>query len=477
MAEFSRAPLPLNLSARDALIKTVVDKSKVDFEAVRVYESAKTTELSNQLRRVPLYSRLSLQAENADPAAIYDTEIRPRLTNNIFPINRDQALKDLQERLNVISREEAKATNDDAFSYRSISDAHSSATAPTVVMTRDKLRTSTAGDNDLTVLFRDFRNRYLLAPAAKNVIVLAHYVDLFRRENDLLKAKVQDNQETIAHLVFNARQQTPGNASVLTIGHGGKRSTKIPDPEAFHNDKTKDKVAFDVFYDSLLGKLEANADHWDNDRGKFQDHPDRIVTSEELLKHLHGEYHDHTRAEKALEEYDRLTMKDGYDFDRFKNDFLPASLRTPLAPQYIDKTITFASFARIAQEIAHAHKAAAAAAKRTNPTTTNNKASGGRPPTPANAGSQRPTRRPGRTGHSLRDLSLSTKDIEDRYTRGLCFNCKEPGHIAKDCPKPNMRASATSASAIEQLKNERAAKLAKLMAFGTDAKPTNEQEN
>ncbi|KAK4205810.1 hypothetical protein QBC37DRAFT_435968, partial [Rhypophila decipiens] len=267
MAEFSRAPLPLNLSTRDALIKTVVDKSKVDFEAVRVYESAKTTELSNQLRRVPLYSRLSLQAENADPAAIYDTEIRPGLTNNIFPINRDQALKDLQERLNVISREEAKATNADAFSYRSISDAHSSATAPTVVMTRDKLRTSTAGDKDLSVLFRDFRNGYLLAPAAvmmidemassterlqKNIIVLAHYVDLFRRENDLLKAKVQDNQETIAHLVSNARQQTPGNASVLTIGHGGKRSTKIPDPEPFHNDKTKDKVAFDVFYDSLL---------------------------------------------------------------------------------------------------------------------------------------------------------------------------------------------------------------------------------
>ncbi|EGO53832.1 hypothetical protein NEUTE1DRAFT_18726, partial [Neurospora tetrasperma FGSC 2508] len=88
-------------------------------------------------------------------------------------------------------------------------------------------------------------------------------------------------------------------------------------------------------------KFEVNADHFGNNRQKFghitnrlagkaaqallpyldSDHPDRLTTSDDLLKYLWEEYHDHSAYEKALAEFNDLEMKYGERFQIFKNTF------------------------------------------------------------------------------------------------------------------------------------------------------------
>ena len=33
--------------------------------------------------------------------------------------------------------------------------------------------------------------------------------------------------------------------------------------------------------------------------------------------------------------------------------------------------------------------------------------------------------------------AMTTQEREDIMRKGLCFGCKEPGHISKNCPKKN----------------------------------------
>ncbi|KAK4182008.1 hypothetical protein QBC35DRAFT_457742, partial [Podospora australis] len=45
-----------------------------------------------------------------------------------------------------------------------------------------------------------------------------------------------------------------------------KKSTKLPDPEPFTNEKGKDSPTFDVWYRQMINKVEVNRDHFANDR-------------------------------------------------------------------------------------------------------------------------------------------------------------------------------------------------------------------
>lgn len=295
--------------------------------------------------------------------------------------------------------------------------------------------------------------------------------------NSLVTGMAIESRHTetrIKELERAALEATPGTDVTGTTASSAtkaSRTAKLPDPDPFHNEKDKDKVEFDVWFDNLKDKLEGNSDHYPTDRHRliyikgrlsstalrnlhpyFSDnHPDKITTSKALLDFLYNEYHDYSRDEKALSEFNDLVMKSDYDFMRFKNDFvrlagecrkdkkewkrefnrrLPKELKTPLAAHYIDDAIDFDRFVRIAQEIAFGLKQANSESRShpSNRAKSTNNTSGSRSNSkPTTAGTQTTQ------GSRTTGAGLSKSQIGEYLDKGLCFKCGKPGHLAKDC--------------------------------------------
>ncbi|KAK4182096.1 hypothetical protein QBC35DRAFT_396656, partial [Podospora australis] len=91
------------------------------------------------------------------------------------------------------------------------------------------------------------------------------------------------------------------------------------------------------------------------------------------MDHLHESYHDPSRRENALDEYEKLVYKPSDGFNNFRNDFvrlagecqrpkkdwkyefnrkLTPSLKTQVSTQYLDKKVTFDEFVRQCHAIA-----------------------------------------------------------------------------------------------------------------------------
>ncbi|KAK4181973.1 hypothetical protein QBC35DRAFT_370465, partial [Podospora australis] len=120
------------------------------------------------------------------------------------------------------------------------------------------------------------------------------------------------------------------------------KTTKLPDPEPFTNEKGKDSPTFDVWYRQMVNKVEVNRDHFANDRallayiesrirGKAAEdlapylregHPNKITDPEKLMDHMWHEYTDHNTREKAVTDFDKLKLDRASGYQKFKNEFV-----------------------------------------------------------------------------------------------------------------------------------------------------------
>lgn len=195
------------------------------------------------------------------------------------------------------------------------------------------------------------------------------------------------------------RQGTPGT-TYTEYSEGGtrrqvKRSAKVPDPPAWHNDPTVDRQTYRVWRRKLTNKLTNNADHYGTDAARQgaiegfldgpaanalapyldEDHPDRIATSDGLLTWLDNEFFNpHEKADAKVEWRTGMMMKTSDAFNTYRNKFVATAgtihlpkgewkeemhdrlsevprLRNQLTTTYLDPNKTFEDYCLLAQQL------------------------------------------------------------------------------------------------------------------------------
>lgn len=301
-----------------------------------------------------------------------------------------------------------------------------------------------------------------------------------------------EKRNPVVPIPVRERQDTPATQTGTEYTSGGTRkekSEKTPDVPVFTGEDTNPET-FEVWYRGVTNKFEVNADRFHSDRAKMayvegrlsgkasrnllpylrETHPEQITTSEALLDHLYNEYYNPNSAEKAIEAFNDLKMKPGDDYHDFRNEFvrlagecgrpkrdwkaefkrrLLPTLQDKLVMSYLDPTVEFEQYARTGAQLAltyemtrkHREKdtrkdakpggqnAVTVPARRNNFTTNRNQGSKNERTTGNNADS-RPAK--------ARD-QLSKDDYAKFIREGRCFNCKELGHMAGNCPKKEAR--------------------------------------
>lgn len=258
----------------------------------------------------------------------------------------------------------------------------------------------------------------------------------------------------------------------------GGRSPKQDGPPIWKGDGT-DTITFEYWFRQLKNKLDVNADHFATDTAAKiyiesrvggdaaanlepyleEGHPDQILTTDQLKKHLWNEYRNPSKKEDALSEFSKLKFEPGDDFNKFKNKFvklagecrkpkadwkeefnrkLSTYLKTSMAASYREDAVGFEQFALIASDIADTFRRArqektgkpdAVVPTRLSQTTRQpGKPFGGRPK-PSGGSPLALKTTPG-------NLSRPTPDeLQKLMTEGRCYICRELGHISRECPK------------------------------------------
>ena len=277
------------------------------------------------------------------------------------------------------------------------------------------------------------------------------------------------------------RHKTPDSRCT----HGTNRSSKSGGSTSMHKNikidvpifrnESKDELSFDFWYRMIENKLKVNGHHFDSDEAKrvyiesrvqgqagenllpylSHDHPDRIRTSEGLLKHLWTEYHNHHRRVNALNDFNDLLMEPGNDFTTFRNAFvrLAGECRRPrdewkeefhrrmlpsmmdkLAREVVDDKVGFEEYARVAAQLALNYEQTQKSKKKREKTGTSTATSDGKGKR-SKLDKDRRTDAAASTSNTKITTKLSENEIKQLAREGRCFNCKEKGHIGVDCPK------------------------------------------
>jgi len=274
----------------------------------------------------------------------------------------------------------------------------------------------------------------------------------------------------------------------------GRRSTKLPDPPLFDG-STKDGVTYDNWLIQVENKLRGNADAYPTEDLKIIYVAGRVSgdaltlisprlratnrhayeTVNELYEHLEELYGDPNKERNARQAFKDLTMKKGQTFQEFYalflhhvtdgnisprdlkdelNDKLSWKLQEVVAMYYNDPAITLSQFARHCTTNDQQIRTRLEKRDRTT-----------RKPEDARkaAGGQTHPSRPSKVTEgegvpqAARRQPASTTELK-------CYNCFEPGHIVRNCPKPK----------TEKTKQILAAKLAEVSAR---TQPEQESEN
>lgn len=299
--------------------------------------------------------------------------------------------------------------------------------------------------------------------------------------------------ETLLDLVIGQGGSDPGTPTPR-LGTGTLRTTKLPDPPLF-NGSGKDGTTYDNWLIQLKNKLRGNTDSYPTEELRIIYAAGRLsgnalalvsprldaanhhayVTVKELFEHLDELYGDPNKAKNARHMFKDLVMKKGQTFQEFYAAFLryvadgniaPADLKDDLndkltwklqeavATYYNDPAISLAQFAR------HC--------------TTNDQQIQSRLEKRDRAIKKPDEIRKGTAGQASLSPTNKSQELEKMTTRKppavkaelKCYNCFEPGHISRDCPKPK----------TERTKQVLAAKLAALTArVEPDFQPGNEE--
>jgi hypothetical protein len=147
-------------------------------------------------------------------------------------------------------------------------------------------------------------------------------------------AEKKDFRDTIVRLTMSARGGTPAAA-----GSELRKSTKIADPELLDDGKDP---KFEHWLSRMRNKLKSNTNHFSTEDLRMayieertkgaaaqhiyprmqQDYPEVYKTAEEIFQHLANVYKDPDKLQTTKEDFRKLFMKNGSDFQTFRTEFL-----------------------------------------------------------------------------------------------------------------------------------------------------------
>lgn len=284
------------------------------------------------------------------------------------------------------------------------------------------------------------------------------------------------------------------NSSSSTLadqGPAARKSTKIPDPPMLTDGK---EPRFDDWLLLMNQKLKANKDHYDTPElriayvagrcdGKARKHitprlrdesSRKYKDSTDMLEHLTTIYNDPNRVQTAKREFRSLYMKVTDNFHDFLSEFLYLAaesgvseddwkdelhnkLITKLQELTISKMVedgTFQEFSDFCSQTANYLKTIDSRNQRNR--AFRNRSSTSAETTPANRSrATTPATADNRSRAST--PAVENLDSTTRLTlmsQGRCFNCRQPGHRAGDCPLKTTPSTATELKNLEKLGEE-----------------------
>nr|AAK01618.1 Gag protein [Pyricularia grisea] len=317
---------------------------------------------------------------------------------------------------------------------------------------------------------------------------IAHMQD----QIDLLNNTKQENEATISRLLREARSRRETTAISIGTGSGGSHhKSRVKDPPTFSNNPDKDEVTFEVWHRRIENKLLLDGAHYPTDADKRayvesrlggdaadtllpylnDTHPDQITTYDGIMGHLREEYKDTKLEDTARDELDKLIMSTKDKFMIFKNKFvklagqsglpkrswkrelhrrLPTNLRVAMVIYHQDTNVSFDAYVRTADGISYdLTKAYASRTEDKNKTkTTSIKKTTGGSVIPRAGG---PARTTGGAVDEGQKGKLSVEEMRGLIRTGKCFQCREPGHISRNCPNGDTGRPTISEDRVNQI--------------------------
>lgn len=205
------------------------------------------------------------------------------------------------------------------------------------------------------------------------------------------KRELQEKDRRIRSLEDQLRRARETTPAASTISIGGSKTHRLSDVPAWHDEEKEDKIKFSTWILRIQKKFEVNADMFPNDGSKLAyiesrvegkaaaalepyidgSHPAQLRTSAELIEHLREIYDDPDKKRTARREFKKLTYEISGDFADFKSQFirlagasgkahdewkeefrdrLPTSLQIQLVTSFMNSTVDFKEYVKLATE-------------------------------------------------------------------------------------------------------------------------------
>ncbi|KAJ5494129.1 hypothetical protein N7463_008420 [Penicillium fimorum] len=302
--------------------------------------------------------------------------------------------------------------------------------------------------------------------------------------NMIIESLTQERDEAIAHRDHAIRERGDlafrlvnlQNSNVTSSGAPmmeavtTRKSTKMPDAPMLSDGK---EVRFETWETVIRQKLEANADHYplpvhrklyvqSRCEGKAQLHIAprlRIDASipytdaDDMIAHLKTVFANPNRRAEAYTAYHKLRMKPKDNFTDFLAEFmqlaeeavvveenrkrdlyskLPYLLQSQVMWAVNQDSVLFDTFTQNCQSMSHEINLQQESKSTFRARTSAPSASSGTGAATTAGSAYTPrVKREGSSGFT----SLSTTERETLMKEGRCFNCKEQGHMTRECPK------------------------------------------
>ncbi|KAJ5118154.1 uncharacterized protein N7515_010377 [Penicillium bovifimosum] len=301
------------------------------------------------------------------------------------------------------------------------------------------------------------------APPSEETERVYHENNTLRKEVDFLRSRLYDAR--------HAPTNTPDTHTSSSAGI--QRSAKLPNATIMDDGES---VKFVPWRREIENKLLLNADHYPTEKhrmayvanrcaGKAQaqlqprlepDAKDQYRTAEEMLDHLQLVFRDPQQRRIALREYGELKMKANENFNMFYAEFSRLALESKrdeeLQKDDLFEKIPYRLQMLVAgdvykeevsmQDFVDACRRGAITITRLQPPPSNRfkkSESGGSHQTSSEdstTSNARASTSSSRTMAANRGRTNTTYEERQALLKeGKCFNCREEGHLSRDCPK------------------------------------------